>query len=497
MAVRFTLTRVVPSLFVFAGLFAAALGLDYGLAPSRPRLRSAATWASWARCLSVSFLYSLRKRRDHRRGIAEDAPAGPRGPRLDRGGHGPRARRHPLQRAPALAGDARDGDRRGQRADRQVPAAAGARATEGEGAGTAGGRRLIGRPGEGTARPGLAGRHDEAVASRPLAADDGVRRTRDDSRRRDVGAVASGSDVRHPARPRPDPAGGQRRRSRLAAADGRAWRAEPGTRTACRSDCLACHVPFSGPSANKCLSCHPLHAIGVQIDHGAAAPTAAAAHVRWSIVRWWTRAPRATHATRALAGPGAVPVVQARPLSGCGARQLRRLSRCRSARQCPASAGRDDMRVVSRDDWAGSRRASRTTASRPTSGPTVRACHASKRPDDTLHASAGLACASCHGTQGWKPATFDHQRYFRFDGDHPSTCATCHQVAGDFKSYTCYGCHEHTPAKMQAEHRRQQGQNLDRCARCHRSADEEGAEGGERENGGERRRRQRDEGEHR
>jgi hypothetical protein len=128
-------------------------------------------------------------------------------------------------------------------------------------------------------------------------------------------------------------------------------------------------------------------------------------------------------------------------------------------------------------------------------------CHASKRPTDTLHVSSGEACASCHGTQAWTPATFAHERYFRFDGDHPSTCVTCHPTAGTFKSYTCYGCHEHTPAKMQAEHRRQQGQNLDQCARCHRSSDEHGAEGGERgdqrEKGDSKRgERQRPQGEH-
>ena len=260
--------------------------------------------------------------------------------------------------------------------------------------------------------------------------------------------------------------------------------------------CLACHVPFAGPSANKCLSCHPLHAIGVQMTTGQPRQP---------------QRPRTPLVHRAMVNAGAA-------CDACHAEHSRGPGRSLSFRhdlfpeavrtncvachdaERPADALHGQVAETCASCHA-------TTAWKPArfshdglaadQRAACGACHASKRPDDTLHASAGLACASCHGTQGWKPATFDHQRYFRFDGDHPSTCATCHQVAGDFKSYTCYGCHEHTPAKMQAEHRRQQGQDLDRCARCHRSADEEGAEGGERESGGERRRRQRDEGEHR
>jgi hypothetical protein len=63
MAMRFTLTRVVPGVVVFAGLFGAALGLDYGL--HRVGLVSIGRYLGVAGTLlvAVSFLYSLRKRR--------------------------------------------------------------------------------------------------------------------------------------------------------------------------------------------------------------------------------------------------------------------------------------------------------------------------------------------------------------------------------------------------------------------------------------------------
>jgi hypothetical protein len=60
---RFTLTRVVPGVVAFAGLFGAALGLDYGL--HRVGLASIGRYLGVAGTLlvAVSFLYSLRKRR--------------------------------------------------------------------------------------------------------------------------------------------------------------------------------------------------------------------------------------------------------------------------------------------------------------------------------------------------------------------------------------------------------------------------------------------------
>jgi hypothetical protein len=63
MAMRFTLTRVVPGVVAFAGLFGAALGLDYGL--HRVGLVSIGRYLGVAGTLlvAVSFLYSLRKRR--------------------------------------------------------------------------------------------------------------------------------------------------------------------------------------------------------------------------------------------------------------------------------------------------------------------------------------------------------------------------------------------------------------------------------------------------
>jgi hypothetical protein len=96
-------------------------------------------------------------------------------------------------------------------------------------------------------------------------------------------------------------------------------------------------------------------------------------------------------------------------------------------------------------------------------------------------------CAQCHQPPAWKPATFDHAKYFPLDKDHNATCATCH-TGNQYRQYTCYGCHEHTPANVQARHREEAaGQDLQNCVRCHRSASGEHEGQGRRERGGGRR----------
>lgn len=47
------------------------------------------------------------------------------------------------------------------------------------------------------------------------------------------------------------------------------------------------------------------------------------------------------------------------------------------------------------------------------------------------------------------------------------TCETCHKN-NDYSLYTCYGCHEHSQAKIRAEHVEEGIQNFENCVECHR-----------------------------
>ncbi|MCK5092520.1 MAG: class III cytochrome C family protein [Gammaproteobacteria bacterium] len=100
-------------------------------------------------------------------------------------------------------------------------------------------------------------------------------------------------------------------------------------------------------------------------------------------------------------------------------------------------------------------------------------CH--QKPDDRLHRQLKGKCDICHSLDKWKPATFDHDEYFRFDKDHETDCITCHE-SNDYSQYTCYGCHEHSRRNIREEHIEEGIRDYEECTECHRSGDEDEAE---------------------
>ncbi|MBF0448314.1 MAG: cytochrome c3 family protein [Magnetococcales bacterium] len=102
-------------------------------------------------------------------------------------------------------------------------------------------------------------------------------------------------------------------------------------------------------------------------------------------------------------------------------------------------------------------------------------CHKAKRPADALHRQLSDKCAQCHGTEKWKPATFDHTRWFRFDRHHPAKCTDCHPK-NTYERYTCYECHEHSVAKIRQEHLEEGMRDFQNCTACHKSGNEDEAE---------------------
>jgi hypothetical protein len=80
----------------------------------------------------------------------------------------------------------------------------------------------------------------------------------------------------------------------------------------------------------------------------------------------------------------------------------------------------------------------------------------------------GTDCVQCHSTSTWKGATFTHK--FPLNHGHRReniACSVCHTVATDFRTYTCYGCHEHQPARVESKHVRMGIGNFQNCVRCH------------------------------
>src|SRR5262249_52680703 len=78
----------------------------------------------------------------------------------------------------------------------------------------------------------------------------------------------------------------------------------------------------------------------------------------------------------------------------------------------------------------------------------------------------GTDCASCHTTNTWEGATFKHTFPINHGKGKRTACTPCHKVQGDYKTYTCYGCHEHDPMRIARRHKNVV--NIDNCFKCHK-----------------------------
>ncbi|MFT3930476.1 MAG: cytochrome c3 family protein [Spongiibacteraceae bacterium] len=191
------------------------------------------------------------------------------------------------------------------------------------------------------------------------------------------------------------------------------------------NDCFACHAPLRGVSAERCIVCHRPADIG-----------------------------RLTTTGKTIAKSRAsIPFHQKLITQDCMS--------CHSDH-----TGVQRLKPVGHFDHAILRMDVRDQCE---------GCH--NPPTDSLHQQISGNCRQCHAQDKWTPATFDHAKYFVLDSNHNAQCATCH-VRNDYRRYTCYGCHEHTPENIRSEHNEEGIRNVDNCVECHRSADERESERG-------------------
>ncbi|MFM8321461.1 MAG: cytochrome c3 family protein [Chloroflexota bacterium] len=103
-----------------------------------------------------------------------------------------------------------------------------------------------------------------------------------------------------------------------------------------------------------------------------------------------------------------------------------------------------------------------------------RACHAEPARHQGLFPGG---CAECHTVAAWTPAQFNAPHRFPIDHGEGglSACTVCHPDS--LQGYTCYGCHEHNPAEIEAKHREEGIADFADCMACHPTGQEE--EGGE------------------
>ena len=100
------------------------------------------------------------------------------------------------------------------------------------------------------------------------------------------------------------------------------------------------------------------------------------------------------------------------------------------------------------------------------------ACH--RRDYDNAsnpnHRNAGFpeGCQACHSTNAWRPADFDHDRFFPLTRDHGGIpCQNCHQNPGNFRSFQCLTCHERERMDDKHEDVRGYQYQSQSCYSCH------------------------------
>ena len=231
--------------------------------------------------------------------------------------------------------------------------------------------------------------------------------------------------------------------------------------------CLDCHQPFWGIDSKKCITCHTLSDIGkdttetdtakhkILFHQNLADAACASCHTEHKGIQparmvnfshEVLTAEQINHCNGCHVQPGDKIHLQVAP----------RCSSCHTIKGWKVSVAfnHDMLQGVDKTNCI--------------------ACHGV--PADGFHTTGMASCLSCHTKLQWKPSSFNHDKYFRFDGNHPSACANCHS-GNDFSSYTCYNCHEHGQSKISEEHYEHGISNFANCVSCHRTGNKHEAEG--------------------
>ncbi|MBF0399531.1 MAG: class III cytochrome C family protein [Magnetococcales bacterium] len=237
------------------------------------------------------------------------------------------------------------------------------------------------------------------------------------------------------------------------------------------ADCFLCHYPFFGASSGRCISCHRVENIGVLSSKGvplADKKTKVPFHQKLldkSCVSCHSdHAGVAKYRTEGRFHHQILDNDTRNECVACHQRPGDPLHK-QSADPCGQCHGVEKWRPAQfkHDLLANSQREQCMT------------CHKAKTPRDFVHRQVSENCGQCHTVAKWKPATFDHQPSFELDKEHNVKCAICH-TTGNYKVYTCYGCHEHSVGKIRKEHWEEGIRDFDRCVSCHRNADKDEAE---------------------
>ncbi len=244
------------------------------------------------------------------------------------------------------------------------------------------------------------------------------------------------------------------------------------------TDCFACHTAWRGASPGRCTQCHAVAEIGLKTTKGV--PIAVATIKGSFHQQLEDQDCMACHSDH----QGREPTQRSRKPFSHALLKVAVRDRCSSCHAAPNNTVHRDLKVEcaqchQSDAWTPAHFDHALLGKAALDR--CESCH--NAPTDRMHRQIQGSCQSCHKTEAWKPATFDHSKYFVLDRDHDAACDTCHK-GNDYSRYTCYGCHEHSQAKVRSKHLKEGIQNFENCVECHRDPGVEPEEHGGRKRGG-------------
>jgi hypothetical protein len=235
-----------------------------------------------------------------------------------------------------------------------------------------------------------------------------------------------------------------------------------------KSDCLACHKPFWGISNEKCISCHKVSEIGSKKNDSTKLKKILFHQNLTYQECSFCHSDHVGLNPLNLTSKFSHELVSENIISNCvGCHEIPSgIKHSKYKRECKNCHITDKWTRVQnfKHEFIAENEVNNCSS-----------CH--NNPGDELHSGISENCSFCHGTSGWKPSSFDHSSKFILDSDHNTKCITCH-TNNKYKTYTCYGCHEHSPSKIADEHIEEGINNFEDCVTCHKSADEHDIKGG-------------------
>jgi len=234
------------------------------------------------------------------------------------------------------------------------------------------------------------------------------------------------------------------------------------------SDCFACHKTFGGVTPEKCTSCHKVDDIGIKTTDGKPIDTLnQKTKFHQNLTEDNCLACHTDHLGRLNSG-----------IATDFSHNLIDKQIFKDCIQCHSNP-KEEIHTQMKENCATCHSTNYWTPATfdhnmvLTNNSTLKNqctdCHTS--PKNDLHNQAKMSCSECHTTDYWTPATFEHNDYFRFDKHHTSDCTNCH-TNNNYKQYTCYSCHEHSKRKIKLEHIEEGIFNYSNCVECHKSGDE-------------------------